>query len=87
MEKSIPIELNASNAVEIDGGLVARGLGLALADFQQLMENKRITVLCERGIGEDAGLYRASFYHEGKRMRLVIDSAGNPQAGSEVMEV
>ncbi|MEO6137381.1 MAG: DUF6522 family protein [Luteimonas sp.] len=87
MEKSIPIELNASNAVEIDGGLIARGLGLALDDFQQLMEQKKITMLCERGIGEDTGLYRASFYHQGKRMRLVIDSAGNPQAGSEALEV
>ncbi len=87
MEKNIPIELNASNTVDIDGGLVARGLGLALADFQQLMENKKITVLCERGIGEDAGLYRASFYHQGKRMRLVIDSVGNPQAGSETLSV
>lgn len=87
MGKDIPIELNASNLVEIDGGLVARGLGLALADFRQLMEHKKITVLCERGIGEDAGLYRASFYHQGKRMRLVIDSVGNPQAGSEALGV
>ncbi len=87
MGKDIPIELNASNLVEIDGGLVARGLGLALADFRQLMEHKKITVLCERGIGEDAGLYRASFYHQGKRMRLVIDSVGNPQAGSEGLGV
>ncbi len=78
MEKNIPIELNGSDPVEIDGGLVARGLGLAPADFRQLMENKKITVLCERGIGADAGLYRASFYHQGKRLRLVIDSVGNP---------
>lgn len=79
MGKDIPIDLNPSNTVEIDGGLVARGLGLALADFRQLMEDRKITVLCERGIGEDAGLYRASFYHQGKRMRLVVDSNGNPQ--------
>lgn len=79
MGKDIPIDLNPSNTVEIDGGLVARGLGLALADFRQLMEDRKITVLCERGIGEDAGLYRASFYHQGKRMRLVVDSNGNPK--------
>jgi hypothetical protein len=87
MEKGTPIELNPSNTVEIDGGLVARGLGLALADFRQLMEHKEITVLCERGIGEDAGLYRASFYHQGKRLRLVIDGVGNPQTGSGTLSV
>lgn len=78
MGKSIPVELNPSDSVEIDGALVARGLGLELADFQQLMEHRKITVLCERGVGEDAGLYRASFYHAGKRVRLVVDGDGNP---------
>jgi hypothetical protein len=58
--------------------LVAPGLGLALADFRQLMAHGKITVLCELGTGEDAGLYRASFYHEGKRVRLVVDGEGNP---------
>lgn len=43
-----------------------------------LMEQRKITVLCELGTGEDAGLYRASFYHEGKRVRLVVDREGNP---------
>lgn len=81
MGKSIPIDLNPSRAVEIDGALVATGLGLALADFRQLMEHRKITVLCERGTGEDAGLYRASFYHEGKRVRLVVDEDGNPIPG------
>jgi hypothetical protein len=41
-------------------------------------------VLCERGTGEDAGLYRASFYHEGKRVRLVVDGDGNPVLGRDV---
>lgn len=78
MGKPIAIDLNPSRAVEIDGALVARGLGLALADFRQLMEQRKITVLCELGTGEDAGLYRASFYHEGRRVRLVVDGDGNP---------
>ncbi len=78
MGKPIAIDLNPSRAVEIDGALVANGLGLALADFRQLMEHGKITVLCELGIGEDAGLYRASFYHDGRRARLVVDVEGNP---------
>jgi len=78
MDRHIPIDLNPSRAVEIDGALVAHGLGLALADFRQLMEDRKIVVLCELGTGEDAGLYRASFYHGGKRVRLVVDVEGNP---------
>lgn len=81
--KSIPIELNPARAVEIDGALVATGLGLSLADFRQLMEHRKITMLCERGTGEDAGLYRASFYYEGKRVRLVVDGDGNPIPGRD----
>ena len=78
MGKSIPIDLNPSRAIEIDGALVARGLGLALEDFRQLMERKKITVLCELGTDQDTGLYRASLYYEGKRVRLVVDAQGTP---------
>lgn len=78
MGKPIPIDLNPSLSVEIDAALVARGLGLAVADFRQLMEHRKIAVLCERGTGEDTGLYRASFYYEDKRVRLVVDRDGNP---------
>ena len=63
-------------AIEIDAALVAPRLGLTVAEFRQLMEQRRITVLCERGVGEDAGRYRASFYYGDRRVRLVVDAAG-----------
>jgi len=78
MGKQIPVELHPSQTVEIDAASVAPGLGLALADFQGLMERRAITLLCERGTGEDAGLYRATFYYQGRRIRLVVDRDGNP---------
>ena len=59
---------------------MAHGLGLSIEQFRQLMEDRKITLLCERGTGEDAGLYRASFYLDGKRVRLVVDGDGNPVA-------
>ena len=83
MGKAIPIDLDRSHTVEIDGALVAHGLGLELPAFQELMEHRKITVLCERGIGEHAGLYRASFYHDGKRVRLVVDRHGRPVTAPE----
>jgi hypothetical protein len=75
---AIPIQLSSARAVEIDGALVARGLGLAIDAFRKLMEDRQVTVLCERGTGEDAGFYRASFYYAGKRVRLVVDADGVP---------
>lgn len=65
-------------ALEIDAALVARGIGLDLAEFRRLMDAGKIAVLCERGIGEDAGLYRASFYYGQRRARFVVDASGNP---------
>lgn len=64
--------------IEIEGSLVARGLELELDAFRRLMAQGRIAVLCERGTGEDTGLYRASFYHAGRRVRLVVDRHGRP---------
>ena len=63
-------------AIEIDAALVAPRLGLTVAEFRQLMEQRRITVLCELGVGEDAGRYRASFYYGDRRVRLVVEAAG-----------
>lgn len=77
MGKSIPIELNPSTTLEVDASLVAKGLALAVADFRQLMAAGKVSVLCERGVGEDCGLYRATFYHGGNRVRLVLDANGN----------
>jgi len=81
MSKTIPLELNPVRAVEVDGALVARGLGLEVEAFRKLMDDRQVTVLCERGTGEDAGLYRASFYYAGKRVRLVVDADGRPVPG------
>lgn len=78
MGKPIPLDLNPSRAVDIDGALVAAGLGMAVDDFRQLMDDRKVTVLCELGTGDDAGLYRASFYYQDKRFRLVVDADGQP---------
>lgn len=76
MRTPIPLALAGPPSIEVDGALVADGLGLDVAAFRRLMDQRRIGVLCERGTGEHAGLYRASFYHGGRRVRLVIDGTG-----------
>jgi hypothetical protein len=64
--------------IEIDAALVARALALEVDAFRRLMDNRKISVLCERGTGEDAGLYRATFYHDDRRARFVVDAHGRP---------
>ncbi|WP_246122956.1 DUF6522 family protein [Luteimonas wenzhouensis] len=78
METGKRIDIAVNPEVEIDAALVADGLGLAVDEFRRLMEQRRISVLCERGTGEDAGLYRATFYHGQRRLRMVVDASGTP---------
>jgi hypothetical protein len=76
---SIPISLLGQAPgpeIEVDATRIARGLGLEAAAFRQLMADRKVTVLCERGTGEDEGRWRASFYWAGRRVRLVVDAAG-----------
>ncbi len=63
-------------SIEIDSALVAPGLGLDATEFQRLLDNGKISVLCERGTDEDAGQYRASFYLGDRRVRLLVDADG-----------
>ncbi len=81
VKATIPITLEARFELEVDGALVARGLGLDVAAFRQLMDERKVAVLCERGTGGDAGLYRASFYHGTRRVRMVVDRDGMPMPG------
>lgn len=76
MGKSIPVSLNPAVVIEIDPAPVARALGLDDAAFLRLLEQHKISQLCERGTGEDEGLYRASFYYLDRRARLVVDRRG-----------
>ena len=78
METDRRIDIAVNPEVEIDAALVADGLGLEVDEFRRLMEQRKISVLCERGTGEDAGLYRASFYHGQRRVRMVVDASGTP---------
>ncbi len=72
---------SARAPIEIDAALVAPALGLDIAAFRELMDRRQITVLCERGTGEDAGSYRASFYYGERRVRLVVDRHGRVVPG------
>lgn len=86
MGSPIPIDVNPSPDIALDPAPVAAALGLATAEFLRLLETRRISQLCERGTGEDAGLYRASFYHGRTRVRVVLDRTGRQVGPLEVRE-
>ena len=83
MSGTIAIELAGPVEIGIDGARVAQGFGLDVDAFRRLMDERAIALLCERGTGEDAGLYRATFYHQDRRARLVLDREGRILGGIE----
>ena len=70
-----PIEFD-NGTVEIDASMVAEGLGIELPQLRTQMRAGRITSQSERGIDEDLGRYRLTFFSEHRRFRVVIDEGG-----------
>jgi hypothetical protein len=62
--------------VEIDASIVGAGLGLEPQEVLSLMRAQAITGVCEQGIDDDAGRYRLTFFHKGRRLRLIVDDSG-----------
>jgi hypothetical protein len=73
----MPASRPAAPDIAIDASTVARGLGLPVDDFRRLMDARHITMLCERGVGEDAGRYRATYHYGQRRLQLVVDTDGH----------
>ena len=40
------------------------------------MEDRKVSLLCERCVGEDEGLYRATVYYRERRFRVVLEPDG-----------
>ena len=64
-------------AFSIDAAVIGRGLSVEPSLVQAQMREGKITVLCERGVCEDAGRYRLTFFYENRRFRLIVDEEGN----------
>lgn len=61
----------------VDAAIIAEGLGIEPAQVLTAMRERRITSLCERGIAEDEGRSRLTFYFGRRRLRLIVDDIGN----------
>ena len=77
------------NAIEFEQGAftvgadaIAAALGIESERVQPLMRDGKITSVCERGVGEDAGRYRLTFLHANRAYHLIVDEEGHVIARS-----
>ena len=70
-----PIEFDGG-AMRVDATIVADGLGVAATLLLERMRDGRITSLCEKGVDEDCGRFRLTFFFENRRFSLVVDDSG-----------
>jgi len=66
----------AGDGIEVEAELIAEGLGLPVSQLKDLIRVGAITSRCERGVDEDGGRHRLTFFHGSRRLQLVINSEG-----------
>jgi hypothetical protein len=60
----------------VDAALIANSFGVGPEHVQPLMREGKITSRCERGIDQDQGRYRLSFFHGQRHLSFIVDEAG-----------
>jgi hypothetical protein len=69
------IEFEAQG-INIDARLIGDSLNLDPAIVLTRMHEGAITSLCERGLDDDAGRYRLTFFHGSQRCQIIVDGDG-----------
>jgi hypothetical protein len=64
------------DAIVVDAAILAEAFGLPAPDIPPLMRSGAMTSRCEKGVDEDAGRWRLTFFHAGRALRLTVDAAG-----------
>jgi hypothetical protein len=64
-------------AFQIDASVLGEGLGLEPSQVPELLRSGAITSRCEQGVDEDEGRYRLTFFHDHRRMRVIVDATGS----------
>lgn len=57
----------------VDAEVIAAAFRIATSEVQNLMQSKAITSRCEKGVGEDEGRWRLTFFHNNRAFRLTVD--------------
>ena len=61
----------------LDASLVGELLYVPASDVPALMQDGRITSVCETGVDADRGTFRLTLFYLGRHARLRVDSAGH----------
>jgi hypothetical protein len=67
---------DSDGTFEVDAAVLGHGLGVDASLVPGLLRAGQITSFCERGVDNDRGRFRLTFFHKGKRLRLVLDELG-----------
>ena len=70
------VEIQGDGTIQIDASIIGQDLGLEPVEVRRLMHEGKLTSSCERGVDEDAGRFRLTFFHENRRLRLITDNTG-----------
>ncbi len=70
------VQIQGDDTFQIDASTIGRDLGLQPFEVQRLMHEGKLTSSCERGVDEDAGRYRLTFFHGNRRLRFITDNTG-----------
>jgi len=65
-----------NSEISVDATVIAEGFAIAPARVRRLMRAAKITSRCERGVDEDVGRYRLSFFYGRRCLRLLVDETG-----------
>lgn len=57
----------------VKAAIIAEAFGVADAAVQGFMQSGEITSKCEKGVDEDEGRWRLTFFYLGRAFRLTID--------------
>jgi Family of unknown function (DUF6522) len=63
--------------IQVDASIIGQSLGLEPFEVQRLMREGKLTSSCERGVDQDHGRYRLTFFLGSRRLRLIVDEAGH----------
>jgi hypothetical protein len=67
---------DSDGTFEVDAAVLGHGLGVDASLVPGLLRAGQITSFCERGVDNDRGRFRLTFFHKSKRLRLVLDELG-----------
>jgi hypothetical protein len=73
-------------AFTVDAAVIAEGFDLAPAIVQRRMREGKLTSRCERGMDQDAGRYRLTFFYNRRRFHLIVDETGKVLERSDTVK-